>query len=109
MKGKKLTIRPAISLDHDAIGILLKKNFQPVAIEKRKKLWEWRHNQNPAVEKDMPAFLVAEKSEQLVGVHGLILSKRARRISPTRVCKPACHRNSGSPQVAGSNFSCGDA
>jgi hypothetical protein len=72
MKGKQLTIRPAISLDYDAIGNLLNKNFQPVAIEKRKKLWEWRHNQNPAVEKDMPAFLVAEKSEQLVGVHGLI-------------------------------------
>ncbi len=72
MKGEKLLIRPATEEDYDAIADLLNRIFPPVEVEKRKKLWRWRHDQNPAVNDKTPPFLIAEKSGKLVGVHGLV-------------------------------------
>ncbi|HDS00478.1 MAG TPA: GNAT family N-acetyltransferase [candidate division Zixibacteria bacterium] len=72
MKGVKLRIRPATAGDYDAVANLLNRIFPPVDIEKRKRLWRWRHELNPARNSKIPPFLVAEKNERIAGVHGLV-------------------------------------
>lgn len=69
-KGKIL-IRPATTADYPAIANLLNQAFGQVPLEKRQKLWGWRNENNPARDRRIPSFLIAEKNGQVVGVHGL--------------------------------------
>jgi len=71
VKKGELKVRPATSDDYPAIASLLDRTFGKIPFEKRIKLWQWRHDNNPAQIPEIPGFLLAEKSGQIVGVHGL--------------------------------------
>ena len=67
MKKGELKVRPAASDDYPAIASLLDCTFGKIAFEKRIKLWQWRHDNNPAKVPEIPGFLIAEKDGQVVG------------------------------------------
>lgn len=71
MKKGKLRVRSATSADYPAIASLLDRTFGKIPFEKRIRLWRWRYDVNPARTAEMPAFLLAEQDERIVGVHGL--------------------------------------
>jgi len=71
VKKGELKVRPATTDDYPAIASLLDRTFGEIPFEKHIKLWQWRHDNNPAQIPEIPGFLVAEKNEQIVGVHGL--------------------------------------
>ncbi len=71
MKKSKLLVRPATEVDYPQIAELLDNVFHPIPIEKRLRLWKWRYDDNPAMTPDIPPFLVGEKDEKIIGVHGL--------------------------------------
>jgi len=71
VKKGEIKVRPATSDDYPAIASLLNRAFGKIPFEKRKKLWQWRHDNNPAKVPEIPGFLIAEKNRQIVGVHGL--------------------------------------
>jgi len=71
MRKSRVIIRPACSADFQDIASLLDRIFGPKPFEQRNRLWQWRYDTNPARIPEMPAFLVAEQGERIVGVHGL--------------------------------------
>jgi N-acetylglutamate synthase-like GNAT family acetyltransferase len=86
---KGIIIRAATKSDYPAIASLLDKTFGDIPYEKRLRLWEWRHNLNPASRPDTPPFLVAEKNNEIVGVHGLTplrMQIRSEEIAATCSC-----------------------
>ena len=78
-------IRPMRSGEELEVARLLDEAFGAVPFETRRRLWDWRNQENPAQNSlDLPSFLVAEAAGEIVGVHGLfpLRLKVGRQIVP---------------------------
>ncbi|MEZ5358260.1 MAG: GNAT family N-acetyltransferase [Candidatus Zixiibacteriota bacterium] len=71
MKKSKLVVRAATEDDYPQIAHLLDDTFSPIPFEKRRKLWQWRYDDNPARVPEIPPFIVGDQDGKIVGVHGL--------------------------------------
>lgn len=71
MKKSKVVVRAATEDDYSQIARLLDETFSPIPFEKRRRLWQWRYDDNPAKVPEIPPFIVGEQEGKIVGVHGL--------------------------------------
>ncbi|MGH0037004.1 MAG: hypothetical protein ACQGVK_18415 [Myxococcota bacterium] len=73
MSKPRLRVRPGRPEDEPVIGQLLDRLLDdPRPLDVRRRLWRWRSDENPARSDRIPGFLVAEKGDAIVAVHGLL-------------------------------------